>query len=432
MYPFLFFALIFAILGVIIHKSVVGPLCVFNGLWFCAVAILNIKLVSWLSPLSENTFMVLFIMLVTFNLTFFYLLLLNKLLFDNKLIQFSFKTKIKKSGVRKLFYIWMFLTLIEVLYSHGVPLLWMLLKIPKSYADYGIPTLHGFVNALSWVIVMSSFIILLENNTIYNESFFIIAMILIAYILFLARQSIVTVFVQVFCIYIYIKKISILKICLFLLTFIIFFGILGNIRSGSEHFKTVAGITTAMPNYLLGIYWVYTYFVTPICNMDFLINNYSFDNLMYGFAMMNSLLPSVIRNIIYGANSIKSIYHGFLVNPAFNVSTFLMIPYLDFGMWGVAMISSLYGVLGFHFWPVTTKITEASDESLMLYAVFFQIILMSFFVNMLFMLPFIVQFLLIKILFKSKFFVKKESRRDYIIKNLDVELDQIARINGFK
>src|SRR5690606_35390241 len=49
--------------------------------------------------------------------------------------------------IRYLFVIWLIGTSFEIYYSGGVPLYWRLAGINKLYTEFGVPSLHGVMNA---------------------------------------------------------------------------------------------------------------------------------------------------------------------------------------------------------------------------------------------------------------------------------------------
>ncbi len=373
----LFMLSVSALLGLLIHRRLLNPLTVFNGVWFAALLLYHLELTAFPSGLSERGFQVFMLMYASFNLCYFYFLLVNFFLVKkiNGLGKFKLNF-LSADRILKMFNLWLGIILLEVIYSKGFPLLWSAIGISKSYASFGIPTVHGFVNSLAWVISMSAFIHYLDTDSRKEKKSMvkIIAVLCVGYIMLLARQTIVTGFVQIFAILLLKRKVSLKTLLSIGILGIILFGIAGNIRSGADHFRMVAGITSGIPDFLLGFYWVYMYVATPVGNVNSLVNyRLVFSN---GLVMTKAVLPTVLMGILFGAS--RFTYHDFLVNKAFNVSSFLLVPYLDFGFYGVAVMSALFGAIGYFTWRSYSK-QMFDAEAVMQYAVFFQIMAMSFF-----------------------------------------------------
>lgn len=400
MYILLLLSTLFVIIGIIAHKNTLNALTVFNGIWFATFALFNLGLTPFPSELNSNGLKAFLIMLLGFNFSYLYFYIVKIMIPKRKkIIKFDPILRLSKKGISILFIIWLVIIILEGVYSRGFPAFWLLTGIQRNYAHFGIPTVHGLVNSLAWIISLSAFIKYLDNKNENKVFLRMLFFILIVYVLLFARQTIATGVIQLSCVYFLKRKVRLKKVAALILVFVIAFGLIGNFRSGSDHFRMVAGINSDIPDFFLGFHWVYMYMITPVGNVNSLVN--ITPDYGMGIIALRSLVPSVLMEKIFG--SARFLYHDFLVNKAFNVSSFLLIPYLDFGFYGVLMISLLYGFLGVLFWSAFRS-NPTSEAQLMKYAVYFQIIITSFFVNMLTMLPIIIQFLYISLLFRSRFF----------------------------
>jgi len=356
----------------------------------------ELELTSFPSDLSERGLQVFLLTFLVFNSVYIYLMVVDFLLIKKR--KKILKPKGKVLSSRKIIYLFNFLLsliLIESIYSKGFPLVWKIMGIQKGYSSFGIPTVHGFVNSLAWVIAMCAFIHVLDQKNNRKRMIRIIVALCFVYVMLLARQTLVTGFVQLFAIYLLKRKVPVWRLLLMAVASVLLCGLVGNIRTGADHFRMVARMNTEIPDIFLGFYWVYLYVVTPVGNINSLVNtNMIFSN---GLVMARSLLPTMLMGIFFGAN--RFAYHDFLVNKAFNVSGFLLVPYLDFGFYGVFGMTSLYGVVGYFTWRAYRRGRNNADAT-MQYAVYFQIAAMSFFVNMFTMLPIIIQFVYIKLFFR--------------------------------
>jgi oligosaccharide repeat unit polymerase len=392
--------LFFLLFGFIKHKSFISPLVVFNGIWFLVLTLYSFDLTNYPSDLSSNGFKAILIMILSFNVIY---------LFISYLYLFAPKKKIKikkndflisKREIIFLFLVWLFIIIIEIIYSGGIPLIWLISGVSKTYAEFGISSVHGLANSLAWVLTMLAIIYNYECEK-DKIMLFIISIVVLMYVSLLARQALITIFIELFVLYLYYNKVSFKKITFYIVSIIIIFGILGNIRSGADHFRRVAGIRFDIPDFLLGFMWVYMYMITPLANFDSFVNfNISFQN---GINMIRSLIPSIFVNNFF--SNISMINNEYLVNKAFNVSTFLLTPYSDFGFLGVFLVSGFLGGLGFLLWNKLKR--KKGIKSKMFYAIYVNIISLSFFVNMLILLPIITQFIIIQFIIKFKLIIMK-------------------------
>jgi hypothetical protein len=108
---------------------------------------------------------------------------------------------------------------------------------------------------------------------------------------------------------------------------------------------------------------------------------------------MSLLFPSVIRNILYPADSTAST--GDLVTQAFNVSSAFVAPYQDMGYYGICLFSLFAGFF--------TNIVWWSNGIIRIFfrAIIVQILILSIFFNHFFYLPVVFQFVWVLIFFRN-------------------------------
>ncbi|MEE0779404.1 MAG: O-antigen polymerase [Massilimicrobiota sp.] len=386
----------FVIIGASQFNKILNPVFIFNGVWFLCFLFLNLGLSSYYTnEINAIVGFFLFLIFIIFNLCFFltYHYSLKKIKgFSINLI----KHKTKKKYIIRLFLIWLVLTLMETLYCRGFPLLWTLLGYAGSYATYGIPSIHGFINSLSWFILMVSFLYYLEykDRQILN----ILIMINVIYILLLARQSIITEIIQLTVIYAFKRKIQYKKLLLIGLFTVIIFGLVGNSRTELNHLIITSGMPIKnMLSFLSGFIWVYMYLMSPLANIISVMEN--FRNFSYGIASISNILPTAIARMFHLSAPNTS---NLLVNQTYNVSSSFLTPFVDFGFFGVVLFVSFLGFYGGSLYR-RLNIKSRDDSVLCNYAVYIGILALTFFSNMLLSLPIITQFIYINILFKNYF-----------------------------
>ncbi len=391
---------VLAIIGILRYKVFYNPLTIFNGIWFIAFFLYFIFVSESSFYLSRNANIGFGLMMLGFNISYMFFSLVFYVSKKKRMIKKGNRI-IKLKFIKVLFNIWLSITFIEIIYSRGVPMFWKFAGINKSYAQFGIPSLHGFVNSLSWVVLIFAFYSFLNvemTKKNRKKMMKIIITIIITYLFLLARQSLMTAFVQMLGVYLLTKQVNYKNVFLSIIYSIILFGLAGNFRSGSEHFKMVAKVPEKFPDFLLGFYWVIMYIATSVDNMYSLLDSYFSFN--YGLISLKSLLPTVISNLL----KIKSVpIVGYFNNPAFNTSTFLNVPYIDFSFMGIIFVSVVYALIGNMSWR--SYLNKKNDaETVFIYAIVFQILVMSFFVNMLLMLPIVIQFIYVKLFLGTRCF----------------------------
>jgi oligosaccharide repeat unit polymerase len=331
-----------------------------------------------------------------------------KVLLFKKKINFSlYKPKdiLINENLFKIFKIWLIFTVFEILYFRGLPLLGLFgIGGNESYTEWGIPSLHGFLNAI--VITLSNYLFyyyITKKNKKYIKLFLVC---LLWSVLLVTRQMFLSMVIHAVFIYILCNKVkvySILKVLFIALLVVILFGIVGDLRSGDpEAFLYLAQPTSEYPTWLpSGFLWFYIYIVSPLNNVNFNISNYSnFDfNLI---PLISSFFPSFIKDKIFPP-TIETNFQ--LVNEYLNVST--MFPkYLDsFGYFGSIFFYYFIGLFISYFY-FKYRTDKLNPKWMFCLIIIFHNIIFSVFVDFFFNLVFIFQFIL-------HFFISKSHRLEY-------------------
>lgn len=396
-YIYIFISLIFIFLSIKVTKKILNPIFIFVGTWLAIIVLYQFELSNWQYNLIDDSYITFIINIMAFTISYLLVYIFKR----KKIIQNNEKKDDKNvivdfNFIKKIFIFWIIIEIIETIYSGGIPIIWKLVGSSKTYASYGIPTVHGLMNSISLVIMLLSYYLYLKENRKNKKLLLIIGTIILFDLMIITRQVIVSALIELFVIYIFFnKKIPVYKLLIIVSFLVIGFGLIGNIRTGSDNFIYVSSFKNENINsFLIGFYWVYMYFTMSIAN----INNAIYLGIsQYGlYPIMKNYLPTVFSNIIFENSNI--IIPNYLVTKAFNVSGYFINFYLAFGNLGVLIISSIYGVLG---GIITNKNrNESSEKNLLYMSVYVQIIILSFFENHLFYLPSGFQFFLIFLIFK--------------------------------
>lgn len=396
-YIYILISLIFIFLSIKVTKKILNPIFIFVGTWLAIIVLYQFELSNWQYNLIDDSYITFIINIMAFTISYLLVYIFKR----KKMIQNNEKKDDKNvivdfNFIKKMFIFWIIIEIIETIYSGGIPIIWKLVGSSKTYASYGIPTVHGLMNSISLVIMLLSYYLYLKENRKNKKLLLIIGTIILFDLMIITRQVIVSALIELFVIYIFFnKKIPVYKLLIIVSFLVIGFGLIGNIRTGSDNFIYVSSFKNENINsFLIGFYWVYMYFTMSIAN----INNAIYLGIsQYGlYPIMKNYLPTVFSNIIFENSNI--IIPNYLVTKAFNVSGYFINFYLAFGNLGVLIISSIYGVLG---GIITNKNrNESSEKNLLYMSVYVQIIILSFFENHLFYLPSGFQFFLIFLIFK--------------------------------
>lgn len=398
LYAYVVVTIFLILLGKKITNKWINSITIFCGLWLFIILIYQFGLSNWQYEITNDSY-------VTFLLNNIFFAAGYLLLYFIKLKNANVNIKkenyiIRYDIIKKLFIFWIIIEIIETIYSGGLPIIWKLTGSSKTYVHYGIPTVHGFMNSISLVIMLLSYYLYIKDDKKNKKLLFIIGSILLFDLMLITRQVIVSALIELFVIYFFFNKktLPIKRLFILMLVFIISFGLVGNLRTGYEDFLYVSAFKNPnISSFFIGFYWVYMYLVMTIAN----INNAVIMGIS-GFGLypiMESYLPTVISNFLFANSTIE--IPKFLVTKAFNVSGYFSHFYVAFGNFGVCLIAFIYGFLGS---LLSKKINQHITEKNLLYmAVYIQIIALSFFENHLLYLPSGFQFIIIWFLFKFKF-----------------------------
>lgn len=291
------------------------------------------------------------------------------------------------------FRVWMIVSAVEIIISGGIPIVWLAQHSSKTYADFGIPSLHGLVNSLLLSISLCRFALFLLTSQ--RRHLRVPAFVLLWSILVITRNMLLVALIQFGILFLRLRpfrKATILKLTAGAVAFVLAFGVIGNYRSGSSDLIRVwAQPTENYPAWLpSGVLWAYIYAATPINN---LVYNIDVSNPLYSALFPNTaatLFPSVLRNMIYG-QQLGDAESGQLVSATFNVSTAYVGPYQDFGFAGIILFSGLTAFICQILWY------RRGLKDVLAYVVLAQCLVLSLFWNQFFSLPIITQLVWLQI-----------------------------------
>jgi oligosaccharide repeat unit polymerase len=276
------------------------------------------------------------------------------------------------------FRVWMLASLIEIVVSGGLPIVWLIRHSTKTYMDFGIASLHGLVNALIVSIAGCRFAMYLITGR--RKHLRVPIFMIVWAILAVTRALMLAALLEFAVLFLSIKKVrpgTIARIVSSVLLFIFLFGFVGDLRQGSVDFRGIAQPTERYPDWLpSGVLWVYIYLTTPVNNLIYSVESvHPAANALFPNTFSN-LVPTAVRTFLWGPDA--SPVGGDLVTEAFNVSTAYINPYQDYGFLGIVLYSMLAALACQFFWYRT------SLRDLLIFAVLTQCLIFTVFSNLFF------------------------------------------------
>lgn len=290
--------------------------------------------------------------------------------------------------LRSLWYLWLVLAVFETLFSGGFPIVWGFTNPSKTYFDYGLPSLHGFVNSLLLAIALCRFALYLLTG---NRRHLIIPLFsLIWWIMLATRGTFLFTLVECMILLLRIRRIrskTINRIAAGALLVVLLFGWLGDLRSGADRFRELAQPASSYPQWLpSGVLWIYIYATTPLNNLVYsMVSRRPEGNPLLPHTL-SLLLPTVARNYVYGnASAAADEITGDLIEANFNVSTAYLGPAQDFGLPAIFLFSLIAASACQWFWY------KPDLRSQLCFAVFAMCLIFSLFYDLFLSLPIIAQ-----------------------------------------
>ncbi|MDB5121057.1 MAG: hypothetical protein JWN56_2275 [Sphingobacteriales bacterium] len=366
-----------------------NPVTLFISTWLFVLLLYSMQYSFILTVLTASTVAYVALSCLSFGLSYLFVnVLINK---KNVITTYFISDRVHKT-LKLVFWLWLFLTCIEIAYFRSLPLLSLMGIGSGAYTEWGIPSLHGLLNAM--IITIANYCIYLYLTRKDRKYLFLFLLCLCWPIMLVTRQVFMSMTVQAALIYIVLNKLktkTILIVTFSALLVVYLFGLVGDLRSGNaESFINLAQPSPDYPSFLpSGFLWVYIYVTSPLNNVNFNISSFpSFNfNLAY---ILASIFPSFIRGKIFSS---EAEFDFKLVYEYLNVSS--MFPnYLGaFGYWGSILFYFILGTI-FSLIYFKTKLKTVNIKWVFILVVILHNILFSVFVDFFSNLVFIFQILL--------------------------------------
>lgn len=225
--------------------------------------------------------------------------------------------------------IWFCIYIFIVYQSQGLPILWKLYHIDKSYVDFGVPTLSGFANMLRSLIFCLFIIIYLRTK---NKKILLLAIfIFISSFMETARGNTIYILLCGLGVFFVIQQLRLKHISILLLSAVVFvlvFGVAERLRSqgddGGMQLQQYESILNKLP---YGVSSTYLYLTTPVSNLYF-AESHGLEPLGYPYFSFQVMVPTIVRDKIFQAKE----YPIKLRWESYNATTFYSPFVADFGL----------------------------------------------------------------------------------------------------
>ena len=213
-------------------NRILNPFAIFTLTWTFVLVLISLKLTTNINTLNPKGIVIIIVNIFTSILIYIYFKFLKnspraivKIQPTNRQLEITYKL------ANKCFYLFLILTLVDFIYSGGVPLLWLFTGSDKNYFNLGIPSIKGLQYTM-YLFSFTLFAYILKFQKFNKWKIKLLLMILLPFIMLARGLMIYTIF-QVFCVVMFDKKYTIKQfrnILIFFLFLILIFGVIGDIR----------------------------------------------------------------------------------------------------------------------------------------------------------------------------------------------------------
>ena len=138
-------------------KKYLSPTVLMLIVWGIEIFLYNLHIISFYNPLNIATVFLLFGVIFSIFCAGIFVRIRNK---QNK-SSYSYRyvwdyNYLNRINI-KFLKIFVYGTIINIIFSRGFPLMWLFTGDPRTYANFGVPSLSGFLNSFYFVILLNSF-----------------------------------------------------------------------------------------------------------------------------------------------------------------------------------------------------------------------------------------------------------------------------------
>ena len=325
------------------------PSLFFAIVWLPPLFVMGIFPIGIIEPL-RNEFMV-FVIFITivfvfFDIVFGYMYPRKETGFFNCLVSFR---KIDKF-LRSLLVLWVVVYLINIVGSGGVPIIWVLTGVNKTYADFGLPTLGGLANLMRAFSLTIFFYLYFLGYRRKRSLVWIFILLSSAFIIETGRGNGLVLALHGVGVYVMVRSVKLKSLPILLVGGVLFLLLMGLVQvirysDGLSYlfsYLESQGFDVGQNFILALLVPTFLYWVGPVVNtqLNFLVS----DSLLFNpYYSIQGFVPTIIREHLFVEKD-----YGILVNVANNTTSFFTPMLRDFGVYGAAFAVVL--ILGLTSW----------------------------------------------------------------------------------
>lgn len=301
---------------------------------------------------------------------------------------------IVRSFLKFALLVWGAGTAFEVYVGNGFPLLWKFVGDTRLYTEFGIPSLHGVLNAFYLQSLSMVAFIFFKTR---QRRWALLSMLLLCWpVAMLGRGILLSGLLQMTCVFLLVTRVSVKKVGLLAiagLVVIVIFGLLGDMRQTENPFSYLvtgeaAKFFEGLPS---GFLWFYVYLTAGLSNF---FHNVDTVNPAWGFSYsLANMLPSVVKTF-FQLDPRNDLFE--FVDANLNTSTIYAGSVSDFGPLGGFVAVTIVQFVCCYVYSLTLK---GKPWGIFAYTVAFQILIFSIFYDMFFLLPTLFQFAICVLLY---------------------------------
>jgi len=306
-----------------------NPFLIFALVWLIPLSILmNFDVAGyglvWSDPVVPFIFINILIFFIVYILAS---IIIPTKIYSNKIEAITeAHISILEKYLNKLFKYWCIGYIIIIIASGGFPLLWIIVGDPRTYIDFGVPSLSGFLNMLrAFLSVSYVFIITRSDLKKNNSSRKVVFLIITAALLELARGNATFLLMHLLAMYFMLTQLRFKKLVIFVIALFSFL-IVGSAISAMRYGKGLDYLLKQAIDYgmlessssvlFVAFIPVIVYMCLPIINLNYKLQHLP-DMGFELYYLLQSLVPTVIRNFLF-----EKADYGLIVDEAHNVSSF--------------------------------------------------------------------------------------------------------------
>jgi oligosaccharide repeat unit polymerase len=362
---------------IVLRFDYLDPLIIFILPWVGIDVFANMDISKYARPLGKTTHGILLAVLVVAVAARF---------FGRRAGEAKGRRWLKCSVNHTVFYgaalFFVVFTLFNIAVAGYIPLIRGIQTGDTAYLTFGIHGVFGLYNAFANALAVSSFFLYLKRG---DKRFLLVYFaVLLAFVLFVTRQNVLSVIVQSFLVYCLVRgKVRRRTLVIGVSVLLILFALAGNWRSGD--IKKIAGVRDEYAWVPDPVIWVYGYSYFTVLNLDNVISDPRLP--AYDGSSLFGLLPSFLRPKVNYTSQNREL-------DQFTVYSYIAPIYADVGIGGVILFTFLVCLWGARSYERARK--DGSFYSVVKYSVLFYCLLFSFFVNYWLYLPIIAQIPILK------------------------------------